>query len=58
MFDPWVGKIPWKREWLPNPGLLLADFMTVWSMWGKESDTTERFSLIISTYGIAYVDMI
>ena len=18
-FDPWVGKIPWKREWQPNP---------------------------------------
>ena len=17
-FDPWVGKIPWKREWLPT----------------------------------------
>ena len=18
-FDPWIGKIPWKREWLPTP---------------------------------------
>ena len=18
MFDPWVGKIPWRREWLPT----------------------------------------
>ena len=18
-FDPWVGKIPWRREWLPTP---------------------------------------
>jgi len=18
-FDPWVGKIPWRREWLPPP---------------------------------------
>ena len=21
-FDPWVGKIPWRREWLPSPVLL------------------------------------
>ena len=20
-FDPWVGKIPWRREWLPTPVL-------------------------------------
>ena len=25
-FDPRVGKIPWKREWLPTPGFLLRDF--------------------------------
>ena len=18
-FDPWVGKIPWRRKWQPNP---------------------------------------
>ena len=18
-FDPWIGKIPWRREWLPTP---------------------------------------
>jgi len=21
-FDPWVGKIPWRRAWLPNPVFL------------------------------------
>ena len=21
-FDPWVGKIPWRRKWLPTPVLL------------------------------------
>ena len=21
-FDPWVRKIPWKREWLPTPVFL------------------------------------
>ena len=22
MFAPWVGKIPWRREWLPTPVFL------------------------------------
>ena len=26
MFDPWVGKIPWRREWLPTPVLLPGEF--------------------------------
>ena len=21
-FSPWVGKIPWRREWQPTPGIL------------------------------------
>ena len=21
-FDPWVGKIPWRRKWQPTPGFL------------------------------------
>ena len=21
-FDPWVGKIPWRRKWQPTPGIL------------------------------------
>ena len=21
-FDPWVGKIPWRKEWLPTPVFL------------------------------------
>ena len=47
-FDPWVGKIPWKRKWQPTPVFLpgkshgqssLADY----SPWGrKESDLTEH----------------
>ena len=23
--DPWVGKIPWRREWLPTPVFLPGD---------------------------------
>ena len=25
-FDPWVGKIPWRRAWQPIPVLLLGEF--------------------------------
>ena len=25
-FDPWVGKIPWRREWLPSPIFFPGEF--------------------------------
>ena len=25
-FDPWVGKIPWRRKWQPTPVLLTGKF--------------------------------
>ena len=25
-FDPWVGKIPWRREWLPTAGFWPGEF--------------------------------
>ena len=37
-FDPWIGKIPWRREWLP-----IQYFGVAWGC--KESDMTERLSL-------------
>ena len=46
-FSPWVGKIPWRREWLPTPVFLSGKFheqrsLAVYSIWGhKESDMTE-----------------
>ena len=50
-FDPWVRKIPWRREQLPTPVLLPGEFhgqrkLVGYSPWGcKESDTTERLTL-------------
>ena len=45
-FDPWVGKIPWKREWLLIQYSCLENFMDkrasgLVSMGHKESDMTE-----------------
>ena len=47
-FDPWVGKIPWRRKWQPTPVFLSEEShgqrsLVGCSPWGcKESDTTER----------------
>ena len=50
-FDPWVGKIPWRRERLPTPVFWPEEFHGLYSSWGhKESDTTERLSLFHLTY--------
>ena len=46
-FDPWVGKISWRREWRPTPGLLPGESHGQRSLMGssprgcKESDMTE-----------------
>ena len=28
-FDPWVRKIPWRREWLPTPVFLSGEFQRI-----------------------------
>ena len=46
-FDPWVGTIPWRREWQPIPVFLPREShgqrsLVGYSPWSyKESDTTE-----------------
>ena len=48
VFDPWVGKIPWRRKWPPTAGFLPGESHGQRSLEGycprgfKESDTTER----------------
>ena len=49
-FDPWVGKIPWRRERLPTPVFWPGEFHGLYSPWGrKESHTTDGLSLSLST---------
>ena len=46
-FDPWIGKISWRRAWQPTPVFLPGEFneqrnLTGYGPWGhKESDMTE-----------------
>ena len=43
MFDPWIGKISWRRKRLPTPVFWPGEFHGLHSLWGlKESDTNER----------------
>ena len=46
-FDPWLGKIPWRRKWQPTP-VFLPEMshgqrsLVGYSLWGrKESDMTQ-----------------
>ena len=42
-FNPWVGKILWRRERLPIPVFWPGEFYGLYSPWGrKESNTTEQ----------------
>ena len=44
--DPWVGKIPWRRERLPTPVFRPGELHGLYSPWGcKELDATEWLSL-------------
>ena len=44
-FDPWIGKIPWRRERPPTPVFWPGEFHGLYSLRGrKESDMTEQFS--------------
>ena len=53
-FDPWVGKIPWRRDWLPIPIFLPGEShgqrsLAGYSSWGrKESDTIEWLTLSLT----------
>ena len=52
-FDPWVGKIPWRRKWQSTPELLPGEShgqrsLEGYSAWGhKESDKTEQWILLL-----------
>ena len=47
-FDPWVGKIPWRRKWHPTPAFSPGKFHGLRSLVGysprdcKELDMTEQ----------------
>ena len=51
-FNPWVGKITWRRAWQPTPAFFPREFhgqrsLAGYSPWGhRESDMTKRSTLL------------
>ena len=62
--DPWVGKIPRRKEWLPTAVFWPGDFHGLYSPSGrKESDTTEftqyrRNSLVLYMFVVPFFFLI
>ena len=64
-FDPWVGKIHWRREWRPTPVFLAGESHGQWSLvdyssWGlKKSPTRLNKNLtavsVLLSLGILYM---
>ena len=64
-FDPWVGKIPWRRGWRPTPVFLAGESHGQWSLvdygsWGlKKSRTRLNNNLtavsVLLSLGILYM---
>jgi len=52
--DPWIGKIPWRREWQPTTVFLPGAFHGQMTLAGysphgcKEADMTEQLTLVNS----------
>ena len=59
-FNPWVEKMPWRREWLHTPIFLPGEFHGQrspegYSPWGcKESDTTEQLTLFFLRFNFSF----
>ena len=61
-FNPWVGKISWRRKWQPTPVFLPGEShglisLVGYSPWGhKELDTTEslHFTSLLHVYNMQY----
>ena len=61
--NPWVLKIPWKREWLPTPIFLPGESygersLVGYSPWGhKESETAKQLTLSFSTFSVSFINI-
>ena len=59
-FDPWVGKIPWRKKWYPTPVFLPGKFygqrnFVDYSPWGhKELDAPEDVCICVCEYTHTY----
>ena len=47
-FDPWVGKIPWRRKWPPTPVFFLENPMDRGAWWATVHGVTESWTRLSS----------
>ena len=63
VFNPWVRKIPWRRQWQPTPVFLPGKSHGLRSLvgynpWGhKELDTTERLHFTTALYSSFFIGL-
>ena len=54
-FDPWVGKISWRKEWLPTPVFWPGEFHGLYSPWAcKKLDLTFIYMHFIKNYSFRW----
>jgi hypothetical protein len=41
-FDPWVEKVPWRREWIPTLEFLLGEFHELKRLAKLQSKVSQR----------------
>ena len=62
-FNPWVRKIPWRRDWQPTPVFWSEEFqgqrsLAGYSPWGhKEVDTTEQLTVSLSLQPPSWIQL-
>ena len=62
-FNPWVGKIPWRRQWQPTPVFLPGKShgqrnLGRYSPWGcRELDTAEHSNMIAMAMATAWLNV-
>ena len=54
VFNPWVGKIPWRRKWQPTPVLLPGKShgqrtLVGYSPWGRKESDMSNFTILYTT---------
>ena len=55
-FDPWVGKIPWRRKWQPTPGFLPGESHGQRSLVGYSPQRCKELDMIEATkYSTAHI---
>ena len=45
-FDPWVGKIPWRRERLPTPVFWPGEFHGLYNVYREGNGTPLQYSCL------------